>query len=106
VSSAQTLAFGILWLSVVVLGTLVLVLYREVERAYSISPVRQSGGLLAGVALPDLDIVEDAEVLLLPGLRSSGRFLLLFIKQSCDRREELLKLLQSSRSRLEPLSSC
>lgn len=96
-SSAQALVFGILWVAVVLLGVLVLLLYREVERAYSVSPARQSAGLLPGVTLPDLEVVENAQVILLPGLRSDGRFLLVFVKQSCDRCEPLLKTLESGK---------
>ncbi len=102
-SPAQVLVFGILWVSVVLLGGLVLLLYRQVERAYSMNPARQSGGLLRGVSLPDLEVVHEASVTLLPELRSNSRSLLLFVKQSCDRCGVALKLLESAQGEIQPI---
>jgi hypothetical protein len=95
-SPGQTIAFGILWLSVIFLGALVLLVYREVERAYSVDPKRQSGGLLEGVPLPDLEVVEGTEVVPLPGLRSEDSFLMVFVKQTCRGCESMLKILRTA----------
>jgi hypothetical protein len=90
VTSGQELVFAVLWLCVLFLIGLVLVLYREVDRAYSAESSVKSAGLLSGTPLPDLEIVDGTQVTLLPKLRSDDPVEIVFIKRSCVRCETLV----------------
>jgi hypothetical protein len=90
-TSIEVVAFGTLWVGFLTLGALVLVLYRQVEKAYSTSEAGESGGLLAGVEAPDVEVAgpQGTEPLRFP---EPGELALLgFVTATCEGCAELVR---------------
>lgn len=56
-STIEIIAFGSLWLTLLALALLLLLLYRQVERAYQRASREQASGLAPGVEVPELEIL-------------------------------------------------
>lgn len=98
-STAQTIVAAALWVVVLGLLALVLLLYRQVERAYSGSGFGKSMGLMPGVEVPPLEIMTKTgpSVLDLPG-EEEGRYVLAFINAECAGCVALLETLGRERA--------
>jgi hypothetical protein len=93
VTSAQTIVIAVLWVAVLGLMALVLLLYRQVDRAYAGGRASKTGGLKPGVQLPEVTIISDDGVgaLELPGGPEPS--LLAFVSLDCDGCNALMKTL-------------
>jgi thiol-disulfide isomerase/thioredoxin len=91
----EVVAFAALWLIACVLGGLVLLLYRQIERAYQLQ-AGQAGGLLPGVEAPGLEIIgtEGTEPLLIP-VDDSRMTVLAFMSTVCEACEKLMPALEN-----------
>jgi thiol-disulfide isomerase/thioredoxin len=56
VTPTETIAFAVLWVILICLAVLVLLLYKQLERAYAGTPGSNSG-LSAGSRVPDLEVI-------------------------------------------------
>lgn len=76
-------AFGMLWLLALLLGGLLLVLYRQVDKAYGQRDASHAGGLLPGVDAPGLEVLtaNGSEPLQLP--ETDERVILAFMTTTC-----------------------
>jgi hypothetical protein len=92
-SPLELIAFGGLWTIACVLCALVLLLYRQVEKAYRHQGQTQAGGLLPGVEAPDIEILTSNgnEPLRLP--QDHRLALLAFMTTQCDACSKFLPVL-------------
>lgn len=83
-TSIQTLAYITLWLVLMALAGLLLLLYRQVEKAYQESIDGEASGLLSGVRAPDIEITWDKrdQPLSFPDEQTLG--LLAFVSTDCE----------------------
>lgn len=83
-NALETTAFGVLWVMLLGLALLVLVLYRQVEKAYRQGTSEVAGeALAAGTAAPDLEVIRDGEMTNLD-LPDEGLILLAFVSDGCE----------------------
>jgi hypothetical protein len=96
--SIEVVGFGTLWVILMLLGGLILLLYRQVERAYQGQTGTQVGGLMPGVEAPEIGVLADdgkQEPLRLPGPTEIA--LLAFVSVGCDSCTQLLNLLSGQK---------
>lgn len=100
----QTIVFGVMWLAVLTLAGLVLILYRQVERAYGADAVRGTRVLPRGSPAPPIEVLDRDRSRQLD--LSGPSALLVFLETGCPSCEELLPALhRSSRTRVLALVS-
>ncbi|MCP9486399.1 MAG: hypothetical protein MSC30_11100 [Gaiellaceae bacterium MAG52_C11] len=89
----ELIAYGTLWTLLVLLGVLVLVLYRQLEKAYA-ARAEQAPAITAGSPAPAIEVVSPAgvEIYNFPKVRS--RVLATFVSPSCNDCRKLLLLLR------------
>jgi len=90
----EVVAFGSLWAVLVALGGLVLLLYRQVDRAYQSQAISQNAGLLPGVEAPEIEVLGDAGEEPLQFPKSGELALLAFVSAGCDACVQLLRILR------------
>lgn len=96
-SSIEMVAFGILWVIALVLGGLLLLLYRQVEKAYRQDQQVQTGGLLPGVEAPALEVISDEGNVPLQLPLPGELALIVFMTTTCDACAKLLPVLADDR---------
>lgn len=92
-NSIQTVAYLLLWVLAVGLAGLVLLLYRQVERAYEDSLGTQGSGMLAGVEVPDIEVSLDKKDQPFQFPTNNELSLLAFLSTECDACVKLIKAL-------------
>jgi hypothetical protein len=94
-STAETISAVTLWLIAAGVLALLLLLYRQVDRAYGAKTSNQATSLMPGVELPDVEIMtaEGPGFLELPAGR--GPSMLAFLSSDCDRCSSLERTLIS-----------
>jgi hypothetical protein len=95
VSPIETVAFAVLWVVLLSLAALVLLLYRQVEKAYQQSTAVASNPLPPGTTAPDIDVVYEGQIRPLD-FPADGDALLVFVTSTCDACRSLLRWLASS----------
>jgi hypothetical protein len=84
-----TIAFLVLWLVLGALATLVLLLFRQVDRAYKQNGRMAGVQLKAGVGAPAVEVMRGDGVELL-SLDMDDRHLLVFVNSTCDSCKQLI----------------
>ena len=97
-SPVETIAFGTLWIFLLLLGALVLVLYRQVEKAYTHTTGLDNVGLPPGIDAPDLEVITEDGVAPLDFSDASDLTLVAFLRTSCDACVTLAKTLRDDRA--------
>jgi len=98
VSTLEMFGFTVVWLALLTLAALLFLLYRLVERAYEFHGSGAATGLLAGVRVPDIEILS-ADDLERP-LRFPSHediWLLAFVTTECDACRRLIRTLDGMR---------
>jgi hypothetical protein len=98
-STGQGLVVGVLWVMALGLLGLVLLLYRQVDRAYSGAGRAGGGGLKPGVEIQPIEILTesgDVDVLELP--TQEDRYLLAFVSLDCAGCRMLVRTLADRRA--------
>jgi hypothetical protein len=97
VDGVQFTVFGALWVALAILTTLVLVLYRQVEKAYAATTAEESTGLAPGARAPDIEVLTAGGIGLLefPSPRELG--LLAFLTTTCEDCVDLVRLIKEER---------
>lgn len=92
-TSIQTLAYITLWLVFMALAGLLLLLYRQVEKAYQESVGGEASGLLAGVHAPDIEVSweKQDQPLQFPGDETLA--VLAFVSTDCEACTKLVRAL-------------
>ena len=82
----ETIGFIVLWLVAISLAGLVVLLYRQVERAYRRSAAVQALGISAGNVLPDLEVISDegTELLDFSSVDDHRLTVLAFVTSTCS----------------------
>ena len=96
-TSIEMVAFGALWAIAFVMGALLLLLYRQVEKAYRQDLQEQAGGLLPGVEAPPLEVLTDEGNVPLQLPYPGELALLAFMTTTCDACSKLLPILADDR---------
>jgi hypothetical protein len=97
----ETAAFGTLWLFAALLAVLVLILYRQLERAYQAGTTGVDAALLPGVQAPDLEIVmPDGQLVPFEFPAPDQIGLLAFVSSDCDSCLTLMKAMRKFEVRL------
>ena len=96
-SSIEMVVFGALWAIAFVMGALLLLLYRQVEKAYRQDLQEQSGGLLPGVEAPPLEVLNDEGNVPLQLPYPGELALVAFMTTTCDACTKLLPILADDR---------
>ncbi len=86
----QTIAISVIWIAVFVLATLVLLLYRQVDRAYRGDSGGRASLLIAGSLAPEIEVLDSGEIRSFDFSANGERHLAAFVKSGCGRCEELL----------------
>lgn len=86
----QTLAFSVLWLAVLTLAGLVLLLYRQVDKAYRESRDVQSAALLPGIEAPAIEVLDGPEIVPLRMPVEDSYYLMAFVSSSCGGCQQLM----------------
>lgn len=96
-TSVEVVAFSVAWIALLALAALVLLLYRQVEKAYRRSTSAGHEGLPAGAVAPEIAVVHDGgiEALELP---EDEPALLVFVSTDCDACRGLMRLLDDGTS--------
>jgi hypothetical protein len=89
-TTLQTIVAAALWVSVLGLLSLVLVLYRAVDRAYQRGEDHHQGGLLPGADAPPVEILTGHGIDFLAPPSRDRPYLLGFISSDCDDCRRLL----------------
>jgi hypothetical protein len=92
-SPLEVTGFGALWLVFLVLAGLLLVLYRQVEKAYETAEIDDKGALLPGVEVPDVEVIADYGIAPLELPPDAGEVLLAITSASCSACSTLVKTL-------------
>lgn len=92
-SPVEVVAFGTLWFAFIGVAALVLLLYRQVEHAYSSASGADIGGLPSGVDAPDIEVLREGSEAPL-GFGGPGMLLLAFVSSSCESCQQLLTTLK------------
>lgn len=93
-SMFELVVFGALWLVLAALGTLVLVLYRQVEKAYAAADSIVNAGLAAGTEAPDLEVMSSEGVGPLAFPSDDELVALAFLTTSCEDCVEFVDMLR------------
>lgn len=90
----ELVAFGSLWAVLIALGALVLMLYRQIDRAYQSQAQSLAGGLLPGVDAPEIEVLgaKSEEPLRFP--KDDEFAVFAFVSVGCDACIQLLKVLR------------
>lgn len=88
-STVETVVFAVLWFSVLTLGALLLLLYRQVDRAYRVGASSNARTLPAGSVAPPIEIVDGANTRFLD-LDGVSLSILVFLETGCPSCRELL----------------
>jgi hypothetical protein len=93
-SPIETVAFGTLWVVLLALGALVLVLYRQLDKAYRESTGAATNALERGTQAPPIAVLGESEIedLALP---ADDLAVLAFVTTSCTACDDLVKRLTS-----------
>lgn len=83
-SAAASAAFGVLWFGFMVLGGLVLLLYRQVDRAYSNEAGTEAPQLAPGAQAPDFKVIDQAGEVPFAFRTDDSLWLLLFGTTDCS----------------------
>jgi hypothetical protein len=94
-SPAETIAYAVLWIILFALALLVLVLYRQVEKAYRRSGQIQAAGLVPGTVAPDLEILTDDGIAPLEVSPDGQYSIFAFITTACESCARLVKELRA-----------
>jgi hypothetical protein len=92
-SGIELVAFGVLWAVLVGLAALVLVLYRQVERAYAASARGAPGGLSPGTEAPGLEVLQGTEIVEWHVPDDDRIRVLAFVTTTCEACVRLLRAL-------------
>ena len=82
-TTMQTVSVAVLWIGFLLLAGLVLLLYRQVERAYN-SDAKETAALLPGVRAPDVEILDGEEIGPLAFPPEPAMSLLAFVSTTCE----------------------
>ena len=96
-SGIESLTFGGLWAIVLVVIFLLLLLYRQVDRAYRDAGVGHAAALAPGTEAPPIDVLDEAETVRLDPGSSSELTLLAFVSTECASCRALMDELTSPR---------
>lgn len=95
-SSIQLLTLGGLWTVLLILGVLVFVLYRQVDKAYSSETTMHTEPLPPGARAPELEIVgTDGQLHVLSTPSPGSVYVLLFLMPSCSSCIQLVKSIKA-----------
>lgn len=96
-SPLETLAFGALWLALLLLAGLLFIVYRQIEKAYNAANSPAAGGLPAGVLAPDVEVLDDSDSERpLVFADEDSRSLLAFVTPDCAACKSVLEMLQDT----------
>jgi hypothetical protein len=90
VNAAQTIVVVVFWFALIGLAGLILLLFRQVERAYRHTADVHQAGLLPGVEAPDIEVLVGSRIVPL-GFPEDQHHVLAFVNGDCDICAELLK---------------
>lgn len=93
-SPIETAAFGTLWVVLFVLAGLVLLLYRQLEKAYAHSTGLENVGLPPGAIIPDIEVMTSDGVGPLEFPEPHELTLLAFLTASCEACSKLVGVLE------------
>ena len=93
----EVVAFSVVWIALLALAALVLLLYRQVEKAYRRSTGVSHEGLPVGAVAPEIGIVLDGSIQALE-LPASEPALLAFVSNNCDACRGLMRMLDDGTS--------
>jgi hypothetical protein len=93
-STIEIIAFGTLWFVIVMLALLLLLLYRQVERAYERAALGQAAGLPPGTEAPEIEVLtaDGTETFGFPDDEELA--LLAFVSSDCAACDRLLEALR------------
>jgi hypothetical protein len=90
-SAVEVVAFATLWIGFIGLAALVLVLYRQVEKAYAGAEAAGDTGLVPGSEIPEIEVLADVGEALLPLPDGDDPWLIAFVTTSCSACSTLLE---------------
>jgi hypothetical protein len=89
-SGLEVAVFTALWVVLLALGTLVLVLYRLVDRAYRLGATADAA-LAPGSQAPEIEVLSaDGSVMVIDPTEEPGRLTLAFVRSGCEACTELM----------------
>src|SRR5205807_841192 len=91
-NTTEMAVFVGLWLVLFSLALLVLLMYRQVEKAYSAGSFGRSAGLLPGVEFPGIEVIV-AEGMTTLSFPTEGRIVVAFLSTTCDACRKLVDAL-------------
>jgi hypothetical protein len=95
-SSVEMVVFGALWLVLAVLAALVLLLYRQVEKAYRTTTGLENVGLPPGVEAPDVEVMTKDGVMRLTFPSEPDLTMLAFLTPTCSDCLKLVDVLKEN----------
>jgi hypothetical protein len=96
-SALEVAGFGVLWFVFMILAALLVLLYRQVEKAYQAAEGDDKGALLPGVEVPDIEIIGEAGIAPLELRNHHEQMILAITSASCDACETLVRTLTDDR---------